>query len=225
EVLAIQFVGEKTSIPVPTVLDRLPGWPDKHRPWFTLMTSLPGTPLFRQGLGNRFAKCTPEQRKKMAGVLSGWLDQLRSIPPPDPRKVCGFLGVPLFSHRLDLACRLGPFDSPSHFHAQPFCQAYPDEGDEKLKRLVEERRAKQYRICLTHGDLVLQNVLADKDFNLTGLVDWETAAWMPEYWERAASTRSHYIYFYGWVDLVPEAFPEYEDDMALEACIQLHWTP
>jgi aminoglycoside phosphotransferase (APT) family kinase protein len=225
EAIAMEFVRQKTSIPVPTVLDHFNGWPSEHEPWFTLMTGLPGAPLFRRGQGNRFATCTMEQRKKMARVLSDWLDQLRRIPPPDPTKVCGFLGGSLFAHRLDLARRLGPFDTPAEFHAQPFCDAFPEEGDERLKRLVEERPTKQYRICFTHGDIVPHNLLADDDFNLTGLVDWETAAWMPEYWERAASTRSHFIFFYGWTDFVPEAFPEYDDDMALEANIQLSYTP
>ncbi|ERT03281.1 hypothetical protein HMPREF1624_01587 [Sporothrix schenckii ATCC 58251] len=35
---------------------------------------------------------------------------------------------------------------------------------------------------LTHGDLRANNILADGD-TVTGIIDWETAAWMPAYWE------------------------------------------
>ncbi|KAJ7811477.1 hypothetical protein B0H14DRAFT_2378319 [Mycena olivaceomarginata] len=35
----------------------------------------------------------------------------------------------------------------------------------------------------SHGDLLLHNVLAEADLHPAGIVDWERAAWMPEYWE------------------------------------------
>lgn len=224
----MEFVRERTTIPVPTVLDHLPGsWGKAAQagtPWFTLMTALPGRPLFQHGQPTRLGLCTEEQRKKMARVLSGWLDQLRSIRPPHPQNVSGFLGGPLLAYRIDMYRRVGPFNSPAEFHAQEFCTVYPEcsksKWNERVERLVKERPTKEYRICLTHGDILPHNILADEDFNLTGLIDWETAGWMPEYWERASSWRSWFSHWYGWVHIVPEAFPEYEDDMELEARIQ-----
>ncbi|GJJ11007.1 hypothetical protein Clacol_005236 [Clathrus columnatus] len=37
-------------------------------------------------------------------------------------------------------------------------------------------------IVLTHGDLYCHNILV-KDGHLSGIVDWECAGWLPEYWE------------------------------------------
>ncbi|KAJ7888922.1 hypothetical protein B0H14DRAFT_2336989, partial [Mycena olivaceomarginata] len=53
---------------------------------------------------------------------------------------------------------------------------------------------KSYRIHLVHGDLLLHNVLAEADIRPAGIVDWEYAAWMLEYWETVSSSRGHYAY-------------------------------
>ena len=37
-------------------------------------------------------------------------------------------------------------------------------------------------LSLPHGDLSSFNIIADDD-KVTGIIDWETAGWMPEYWE------------------------------------------
>ena len=47
---------------------------------------------------------------------------------------------------------------------------------------IREVHARDYRICLTHNDLGPHNILVDDDWNITGIVDWESCAWMPEYW-------------------------------------------
>jgi Ser/Thr protein kinase RdoA (MazF antagonist) len=45
------------------------------------------------------------------------------------------------------------------------------------------------RICLTHGDLHLGNILViissdePRQVRISGIVDWEQAGWYPEYWE------------------------------------------
>lgn len=46
------------------------------------------------------------------------------------------------------------------------------------------------RICLTHGDLHLGNILVvvsqdgdEPKITISGIVDWEQAGWYPEYWE------------------------------------------
>jgi aminoglycoside phosphotransferase (APT) family kinase protein len=44
------------------------------------------------------------------------------------------------------------------------------------------------RICLTHGDLNLANILVlrspdGSQISVSGIVDWEQAGWYPDYWE------------------------------------------
>jgi hypothetical protein len=55
----------------------------------------------------------------------------------------------------------------------------------------------------------------------TGLIDWECAAWTPEYWETAASSHSHYRWMWCWKDILPVAFPTYVDDLIIDTHVQL----
>ena len=160
-------------------------------------------------------------------VLSDWITQLRALPSPYGGRVCGFLGGPFQSYRISQDY-VGPFDSVAEFHAQPFCTVQPAQlrkATPHILQLIDERPKKEYKIHLTHGDILLHNILADSDFRPTGLVDWECAGWMPEYWELAASTRVQYRLMWFWKDIVRDAFPRYDDDFALEYPIQLGWEP
>ncbi|KAI0867233.1 kinase-like domain-containing protein [Hypoxylon argillaceum] len=42
-------------------------------------------------------------------------------------------------------------------------------------------------ICLTHGDLTIDNIIISSDehgaYHIAGIIDWEQAGWYPEYWE------------------------------------------
>ncbi|KAL4078993.1 kinase-like domain-containing protein [Scleroderma citrinum] len=38
------------------------------------------------------------------------------------------------------------------------------------------------KVCLTHGDLLPQNILIEGS-TITGIIDWETAGYYPEFWE------------------------------------------
>ncbi len=42
-------------------------------------------------------------------------------------------------------------------------------------------------ICLTHGDLTIDNIIVLSEehgaYHITGIIDWEQAGWYPEYWE------------------------------------------
>ncbi|KAJ3483443.1 hypothetical protein NLI96_g6308 [Meripilus lineatus] len=40
-----------------------------------------------------------------------------------------------------------------------------------------------HAIVFTHGDMQWHNILVTPDSHITGIVDWESAGWMPDYWE------------------------------------------
>ncbi|KAJ3483442.1 hypothetical protein NLI96_g6309 [Meripilus lineatus] len=40
-----------------------------------------------------------------------------------------------------------------------------------------------HAIVFTHGDLQWHNIMVTPDSHITGIVDWESAGWMPDYWE------------------------------------------
>lgn len=227
EALVTEYVRTRTTIPVPTILDHISVYYRRRECWLTLMTALPGEPLLMAGKGSRLITATDEQVTHIQHVLTDWISQLRGLPPPHLQRVCGFLGGVFKSYRIGYD-PVGPFDSPAEFHSQYFCTAYPDypdEADEGVKRLIVERPHKSYKIHLTHGDLLPHNILADDAYRPTGLIDWECAGWMPEYWETASSFRSAHSRAPVWKDIVRESFPKYDDDMSLEWRIQLWYDP
>ena len=40
---------------------------------------------------------------------------------------------------------------------------------------------------LTHGDLTPRNIILDESNKIVGIIDWESAGYLPEYWEYAKS--------------------------------------
>lgn len=208
EALATQFVQENTSIPVPTILDILI---DSNTEVFLLMTSVAGRPLGDVG---HLKKASKLQRAMFAETMRGWLEQLRALPPPPGSVISGILGTPLFSYRLDFDDRLGPFESQDVFHAQYFC-TLPPEADPDLSSLASRIREKRYRLCFTHGDLNPSNIFVDDSFKPTALIDWECAAWMPEYWELTVTLWRRQRYA-EWVEAFSRALPQYSDELAVE---------
>ncbi|TFK96235.1 hypothetical protein BDV98DRAFT_576454, partial [Pterulicium gracile] len=98
-----------------------------------------------------------------------------------------------------------PSEDLAEFHS-PFY-------DERARELLRWRSEQTYHMQLVHGDILPENLLADKDLRLTGLIDWECAAWMPGYWEALSSAKngSHGR----WGEVVNTLFSEYQQDVEL----------
>ena len=209
EALATHFVATNTSIPAPNVLDVLA---DKKMGTFFLMSRVPGRPL--RDMDGTLDSVSPKQLAAFKETMDDWLTQLRALTPPNDDIVSGFLGGPLFSFRIDMNRHVGPFPSTSVFHAQPFC-TLRSIRDPFMLALVERVRAKQHRLCFTYGDISPTNILVDDNYRPTGLVDWECAAWMPEYWELAATLWRRQRYT-AWFESFSEILPQYRDEMVVE---------
>lgn len=74
-----------------------------------------------------------------------------------------------------------------------------------------------HEIVFTHGDLNLRNVMV-KDGKLSGVVDWATAGWYPEYWDY---TKGHFVTKMHWrwlkmLDKVFEELGDYREELATE---------
>ena len=93
-----------------------------------------------------------------------------------------------------------------------------------MERFLEEM-PDNHRIVFTHGDMHLQNILVDvrgtntEDANVVAIIDWEMAAWMPEYWDSIKMT--HGQPDRDWYQFVRDAFPGY--DKVLELDDELTW--
>ncbi|KZV69631.1 kinase-like protein [Peniophora sp. CONT] len=218
EALATQFVSRNTAIPVPHVLDVIVNCALCQREVFVLTTALPGEPMNATDL--TLNNISESQLLLFADIMSDWLGQLRSIPPPPGDAVCGFLGTPVNSYRLSPGISEYPsrvYESQDAFHAD-YWAVLPPHADPAIRALAEKVRATPYRICFTHGDLTPGNILVDADYRPTGLIDWECAGWMPEYWEftSAAYRRGLRDVNPGWFTVFDRALPGYESEEIID---------
>ncbi|KAJ7837058.1 hypothetical protein B0H14DRAFT_2513953 [Mycena olivaceomarginata] len=224
EALATEYVRIHTSIPVPKVLDvvQIPaGSVHICKTWLMISTVLPGTPLFYAGSGHRLRGASEHQVQRVCECLRDWIAQLRNLPSPFDQRVCGFTGGSFLSRRID-ENPVGPFTCIADLHAHESLTLSPSElaSNPHLAHLVSTREKKSYSIHLVHGDLLLHNILADSDLQPTGIVDWECAAWMPEYWETMSSSRGSFAYMWRWKDIRRESFPAYEAELELDREVQ-----
>ena len=224
EVAATRYVEENTSIPVPHIFDCVSvGDLECPRLGLIVMQAVPGKNLGTQH--EALHDLSEQQQDIFVETLRGWFEQLRSLPPPDERRISGFLGGGLFSFRIgDIVGEpSGPYPSQNEFHAEEFCTPWASD-DEEFNRALDMRSRTQYKIYLTHGDLTPQNILVDENIRPVALIDWETASWMPEYWEytRALYLRERYV---GWCEAFKRIFPGYESELMVESAIWKHWFP
>ncbi|KAF9475559.1 hypothetical protein BDN70DRAFT_908077 [Pholiota conissans] len=211
EVAATRYVEANTAIPVPHILDCV----SLHRPGLPLMGLVvmkvaSGHPLGQKG--EHLDKMSQRQKDVFVQTLRGWFEQLQSLLPPDEHIISGSQKGGLYSFRIRdvLDGPLGPYPTQHVFHAQDFCTPWPIELEKaEVAKALEHRSRTNYKICLTHGDLI-------------PLIDWETASWMPEYWEltRALFLRLSYT---GWVEPFKRIFPGYDSEVIVESAIWRHW--
>ncbi|EME84115.1 uncharacterized protein MYCFIDRAFT_173163 [Pseudocercospora fijiensis CIRAD86] len=82
----------------------------------------------------------------------------------------------------------GPFDNISSFHRFLRGGIPIESADTVFGEKVAEIHQRKYSIRFTPGDRASLNILM-RDGRIAAIVDWECAAWYPEYWE---FTKAHY---------------------------------
>ncbi|KAI9840181.1 MAG: hypothetical protein M1837_001853 [Sclerophora amabilis] len=175
EAHAIDFISRNTSLPVPRIIT---AFRSKNGECYILMTRCPGVPLC-----NVFGTLSPQEQSSVLSQLRGYIDELRAIVPPRPGHVGATDYGPIHDERVhELPC--GPFDNVADFHKaiRGGCD-YPTEHEE-LDRMIAVQDGRDYDVKFTHGDLAFRNVICNHG-KITGIVDWESAGWYPDYWEYA----------------------------------------
>ena len=112
----------------------------------------------------------------------------------------------------------GPWDSVKAFHEHLLWRAGPlqhfersTKSPEEIQDVIRRAHARQHRVCLTHNDLGAHNILVDDGFNITGIVDWENCAWMPEYWCVCCAVYPHRVTHASGRELTKATFlPQYQ---------------
>ncbi|KAH9901568.1 kinase-like protein [Cubamyces lactineus] len=211
---AMRFIDSLISAPIPVVIDnfKLDGIT-----WL-VMSRIPG-----YNLAACYPDMPPEIEDKLSKQLARILAPIRAISPPTSA-VCGFDQGPIRCERLAMgAPPLGPFESVEAFHQFLLDRAgtlnIPEQEADEAQAVIKRAHSRSHRICLTHNDLGPHNVIIDEEWNITGIIDWESCAWMPEYWE---ATKGTYLPQYRkgrWYRIMMAAFPSYRDEFEAEKYI------
>ncbi|KAI0364196.1 hypothetical protein BV20DRAFT_1057400 [Pilatotrama ljubarskyi] len=174
------------------------------------------TALPARVLDDWISDLTDDQRRRITAQLSGHLAELRAIPPPSSGVVSAINNAPLLCDRLMWGkSTRSPFPSIEALHQWLRCRRLnipPAVDEEHVWRTVHAAHARSDRLVLTHNDLAPRNILIDGNFNVSGIVDWECAAWLPEYWEYTKALYTHIVAepFGGpWNDMMDAIFPQY----------------
>ncbi|KAG6835565.1 hypothetical protein H0H93_016957 [Arthromyces matolae] len=173
------FISRHTSIPVPKVY-----WAFTHKGCaYIAMERIDGH-MLAQGWAER----SELSKAHILDQLKTMIEQLRSIPPPP-----GMLGVsnvnggPIYDQRLPTESFWGPFPTIHDFHLElrnhiESKDVHDDTAFPRLRELISFHDQPWPQPVFTHGDLSSLNILVRGD-NVVGIIDWETAGWMPPYWE------------------------------------------
>ncbi|KAL2755810.1 hypothetical protein ACRALDRAFT_2034813 [Sodiomyces alcalophilus JCM 7366] len=205
EASAMRFVAENTSIPVPKVYSAF----EHQGRVYIVMERIDGVCL-----AHGWLQRTPESRSRILNSLQSMIQQLRQIPAPTGCGVSNVDGGPIYDQRLPGPKHWGPFRTIDDFHRK--LRADLDEPElagtppiPELGRLISFHRQPWPSPVFSHGDLSSFNILACGD-DVVGIVDWETAGWMPLYWEYtcAWNVNPQNQFWRDEVDRFLEPFPE-----------------
>lgn len=167
---------EAPSIPAPLLIDT---FHHDSADWF-ISTRVLGTRVL--GLLHRMSY--PE-RDQLAADLSDIIAKMHKIRNTTPYRFANVTGGPIYDRRIDYE-GVGPFNNEADLNT---CLAGGKEWQMSLMEQVPSAFSRSHDSVFTHGDLFFGNVLVDGG-RLSGIVDWEGAAFMPTYWECAKAMRT-----------------------------------
>lgn len=166
---ALKLVEKHTSVPAPLLVDRFEEEKEGTKT-FIVMTRLRG-----EMLHTVFHRMSYPEREQLSVDLRAVVDQLHRIPNRTPYLFASTTGEQIVDHRLG-SC--GPFNTEAEFNNR-LVHKYVGPSTQAL---VAAAHAIRHRSCFTHSDLHPTNILID-DGRLSGIIDWECAAYQPEHWE------------------------------------------
>lgn len=198
---ALQLVEKYTSIPAPLFVDSF----ENNRTRFLVMTKLRGVPV-----GTVFHRMSYDERHQFARDLMRVVKELQKIPNHTGYLFSNTRGGPIIDHRLPDGIG-GPFNSEADFN-DLLIHKYVDQ---QTRDAVSKAHDKRHESLFSHADLHLSNILLEGG-RLSGIVDWECAGFMPEYWE-FTKAMSGVWNIKPKEDMIRVAFPSmYEDELKAE---------
>lgn len=200
---ALKMARQYTTIPAPEPLDMLMPADDSGTGTHLLMTRVPGVPL---------AHCqhvlSDADYDAIGAQLADYVAQLRAIPKTvrPEMAICNTLGNACQEHRIRSGDPVGPFADEAAFSQH--------------MRFADEPSRRGHEIVFTHADLNPRNILVDRAvrrdgrsgcWRVTGIVDWETAGYYPEYWDYTKALFEGFRWSKRVRNMVARVFAEFGD--------------
>ncbi|KAJ8062498.1 hypothetical protein OCU04_009028 [Sclerotinia nivalis] len=199
---ALKLVEKYTSISAPRLVDV----GNHGNETYIVMTRVPG-----QQLRHIYHLMSYTERNRLADDLAGSVAQLRKIPNLTEYMIGDTLGGPVNDHRIPNNGFGGPFHTEDDFNN--FLVSHIDSTP--ARALGEENVPKNHRFVFTHSDFHWSNILVDQG-KLSGIIDWECAGFLPEYWEFTKAMYGRW-WFEDEVELVRRVFGDnYEKELKTE---------
>ncbi|KUL89319.1 hypothetical protein ZTR_03623 [Talaromyces verruculosus] len=204
---ALRVVRKNTSIPVPRSLDlaikpAVLDDPFSSPVAYLLTTRLPGQPLSRC-----LEILSDQDLEQISYQLKDYLSQLRSIPKTiNPEMaICNTVGEACHDPRIQGGQPVGPFKDEAAFS--------------QTLRYSDEPARRGHEIVFTHADLNPRNILVDRvvqrdgsrSWKVTGIVDWETSGYYPEYWDYTKAMFEEFRGFRRYTNMVRKVFAAFGD--------------
>lgn len=168
----IQFLKEKTSIPVPTIVK---DWKEDDGRYFMLTERICAEPL-----NVVWPTLSIADRERIAEQTAKYLLELRELQSPQMQSLDG---GPIYSAFLFLngyGAPHGPFSSDDELWGEMVKSL--ENVPEKARQRLQQRMPTAIPSTFTHGDLTDVNIMI-KDNNLVGILDWEASGYFPVWWE------------------------------------------
>ncbi|KAG6819906.1 hypothetical protein H0H93_007543 [Arthromyces matolae] len=155
------------------------------------MTRIHGVPL-----GEAWTELSLKNRTRIMDELHSCLLRLRECKSPRGEEISSITGgairtfrgykgfIPVCKDKTQLLQFQIAHGLPS-FHFDPRVPAtYIGFGDRDPTGKIAHLASMPHSVVFAHGDLYFHNILV-KDGHLSGIIDWECAGWLPEYWDYA----------------------------------------
>ncbi|RBR05991.1 hypothetical protein FVER53590_29302 [Fusarium verticillioides] len=207
---ALKVLEAKTTIPGPRVFDMVCLNNDEDDLSYLLISRVPGTSLAicRDALSD-------QDYANLSAQLKDCVSQLRDISKPtnNGMVICNTLGEACRDPRIRDWSPIGPF---------------PDEASfSQNLRFSDEPSRRGHKIVFTHGDLNPRNIMMERisssagvsGWRLSGIIDWETAGYYPEYWDYTKSMFESFRWSRRHNNMMQDVFSEfgdYSEELAVE---------
>ncbi|KAK4497381.1 hypothetical protein PRZ48_011832 [Zasmidium cellare] len=174
----MEFVRTNTSLPVPQVYHAF----ERASRVYIVMQRIEAP-----NLATQWCRRSEASKNKVLEQLKTMFEELRGLEAPKGVGVANVDLGPILDHRLPRQSQWGPYSCIQDFHKalvdDQDLAAVEDDSFSDLQELARfYHQQPWHHPVFTHGDLSSLNILCEQD-EVVGIIDWETAGWLPPYWE------------------------------------------